>query len=940
MSNTASAATAWQQLLPNSNSNKATIPQANALTRHAILAALLHTRFHPDTLTHRKTVYPPALLQAVASQVPVLVLEQQGLDVALQEKGPGKKKNTNNKTSNNKNNNKNNITLVHCSIAAVTCLSNYVAFAPEQNSNFNTNCSSSDDEQQTTANWFFLFVRRLHDCWEAIASMENARDADPPHQPQQQQQQQLVWLELTEQCLWAMVHLLEQNPTTCELLLLPPDETSSSTLPSSQSTTKSSTLSVWQHTLTQWLKFSATQCATTTTHPRMGTSAKEVDTDDRRLWHSIRTLTVRCLHTAWDDNPDLVLPMIRQQQPYNGQGGGGAMETLECLRDSLLVSLPNASHDSDNESNPSASSLRVAQLHAVGAWMSVWLVVQDDKRRENRNGDESGDTATTTSNALCSILDSQVCACLQRLRQVLVDDNVPAAAAAAAVRTYETTSTDASSAAPTVSTTASSTTTTTVTWQVWSERLRLAELENDAEQADDAMEQTVLLDQHAKQEPARHIARRLHPRPNHKTNDSSTDAAASATPLSLEEIPSNKDDESNDILAGDLGTTKTSRSVKHVKDACAQWETAQVEWHDTIRPLQLALELLVNWTSSEPSDDDIHEMDDDSDDDVVMNDVSTSALSSELTEKMLESRLPDTAYQVFVLLSDWWNHRSRSCSVSSDGVFPAHELVQASVSDCLSKSAAAIGHCLANISTWQISSKTSSMEEDVMGVKWSAFMNHISAANNSMNFDEGDNVNDNVDTGTDEHAISVLESVTSTMVFALRCRKSILDQVEADDVSHLILCLRWTSRSNPLVARNIIAMLGILAGPDTEICTSAIRNTISEALIGASTPHEAAKAASRIPASNESSQQHPSAMLLSEALNVLMDIYGDDDDDTDTSFDALGVLFHFQRSVPLLKQRIAVEQLTKNSSEDDLESWKECSMNAARFIQYKKGFAS
>ena len=85
-------------------------------------------------------------------------------------------------------------------------------------------------------------------------------------------------------------------------------------------------------------------------------------------------------------------------------------------------------------------------------------------------------------------------------------------------------------------------------------------------------------------------------------------------------------------------------------------------------------------------------------------------------------------------------------------------------------------------------------------------------------------------------------------------------------------------------------------------------------------------------------QQHPSAMVLAEVLNVLMDIYSDDDCHPEV-FAQLNVIRHFQQSLPLLKQRIAVEELTKNSAPDLLEAWKETAMNAGRFVQYKKGHA-
>jgi hypothetical protein len=55
-------------------------------------------------------------------------------------------------------------------------------------------------------------------------------------------------------------------------------------------------------------------------------------------------------------------------------------------------------------------------------------------------------------------------------------------------------------------------------------------------------------------------------------------------------------------------------------------------------------------------------------------------------------------------------------------------------------------------------------------------------------------------------------------------------------------------------------------------------------------------------------QLYPSALVLAEVVNVLMDIYGKDDRHP-AVFYGLNLLGHFQRSFPLLNQKIAVEQL-------------------------------
>ena len=87
----------------------------------------------------------------------------------------------------------------------------------------------------------------------------------------------------------------------------------------------------------------------------------------------------------------------------------------------------------------------------------------------------------------------------------------------------------------------------------------------------------------------------------------------------------------------------------------------------------------------------------------------------------------------------------------------------------------------------------------------------------------------------------------------------------------------------------------------------------------------------------QASSASDNVMVLSEVLSVLMDIYSDDDCHPQV-FDSLNVLNHFQQSLPLLKQRITVEQ--RDASIEDVEQWKETAMNSARFIQYKTGHES
>jgi hypothetical protein len=89
-----------------------------------------------------------------------------------------------------------------------------------------------------------------------------------------------------------------------------------------------------------------------------------------------------------------------------------------------------------------------------------------------------------------------------------------------------------------------------------------------------------------------------------------------------------------------------------------------------------------------------------------------------------------------------------------------------------------------------------------------------------------------------------------------------------------------------------------------------------------------------------------SLMNACEVLNVLMDIYGNDEDDGCchvSVFESMQVLSHFQRRIPTLKSELKqLEKKWKGQGDDSgdragLEHWKETLLNASRFVQYKKG---
>ena len=85
------------------------------------------------------------------------------------------------------------------------------------------------------------------------------------------------------------------------------------------------------------------------------------------------------------------------------------------------------------------------------------------------------------------------------------------------------------------------------------------------------------------------------------------------------------------------------------------------------------------------------------------------------------------------------------------------------------------------------------------------------------------------------------------------------------------------------------------------------------------------------------SQANATVPIQNEILNVLMDIYGDDDDDKRNDlFDSLGLIGIFQKVIPLFKSNINKLKRGSQFSDSELLQWKETALNGRRFIDYKR----
>jgi len=145
------------------------------------------------------------------------------------------------------------------------------------------------------------------------------------------------------------------------------------------------------------------------------------------------------------------------------------------------------------------------------------------------------------------------------------------------------------------------------------------------------------------------------------------------------------------------------------------------------------------------------------------------------------------------------------------------------------------------------------------------------------------------------------------MVVSLRSRSEVRKQVQPSDLEFLI---RAGSKSKS-IQREAIEMLGILLSQEDH--PEDVNRNVVSALI------------------NSGSKK---ARVLSEVLNALMDIYGDDDCHP-VVFEGLNVLSFFQRSVPVLKTSIQCDR--DEATQEEVSQWRETALNASRFIQYKKG---
>jgi len=312
-------------------------------------------------------------------------------------------------------------------------------------------------------------------------------------------------------------------------------------------------------------------------------------------------------------------------------------------------------------------------------------------------------------------------------------------------------------------------------------------------------------------------------------------------------------------------------------------EQARDAWNQFLLPLHLSLELLANLTSAIIEEEEDQEM--------VMDEdwgAEQEAQWMQEQQQMQQNGNKQSAEEEVLqklLLDSPLPQQLKQLSlqvyqIPSNLVFP--EQSRCDLEDLQSKTMACLGNCWENISQWP-----------AQAVSWSELQQAAVTA-----------------TGLGK------EGLVSAMVIALRTYPTVRKEWQPDHVSFWLNELGNTS-NNDTVRRDICTMLGILCSQEPH--PAEVNQKICAALLAAS---EAATNSVVVPC---------------EILNVLMDMYGNDEDEAcchTSVFESLHVLSHFQRSIPTLKQKLK-HQPTVDKVE--VEQWKETLLNGSRFVQYKKG---
>ena len=379
-----------------------------------------------------------------------------------------------------------------------------------------------------------------------------------------------------------------------------------------------------------------------------------------------------------------------------------------------------------------------------------------------------------------------------------------------------------------------------------------------------------------------------------------------------------------DARSTDQDNAMTEKEHKKEEDSSlddteANYEKAVTAWKKACLPLKLSVEIIANLCSARTNNDneefdgmvdDEMGWDSDQEDELINSPEQNSKHGQtdiELFEKIISSGIPDQVLSTFgcILLSLMNTNKDSIPNIAIEDIF-----------EVLTKCSMCLGNSICNIGSW----KTSDTE---ISVVWKDFFQCLTAATNGE-----------VSLANMILPCQAISPLLSTMTAFLRFRPSLGKCVEVQDLELILsyVCLEppiETKQSTNQrdkdemeaildIQKDSISLLGILCSePHPDEINQRICFTFLTVL----------------------SRSHSlTTSLMSELLNVLMDMYGADEGDQNNHeaiFRRNNVLDAFEKSIPLLKRKI--RESTNTATPMEMAFWRETTLNASRFVKYKKG---
>jgi hypothetical protein len=792
-------------------------------SRHATLAALLHTSFHASALSsgrHEKRNHGDLtrpILQAIRDQI--VACDPLPREATVKQISSYKEQ-------------------LRCSIVATECLGNYV-------------CYVNDDEESHEGAWFagwiLIFMQRIQDfidcfSYESTGGLESTNARRPIYD---------MHVELAEKSVIAMVHLLERNPLAMDRLRVV------------QQPYRSNVLDI--HGILAFLLQHSNSILT---------SMDATILTRRHIYQSIQLHAARCLHSIWDDNFDFIASFLVPSL-WQKPGICDSATTLEIL-DTIILSTWNTLTDPRSlilQKDSVLAATLVTGLHACGACMAAWL------------------TLRARTEEIPPLFDGCIPMCVQLVGRIIVNGSPDESFLWVRMKGLE---------GP----------------------LHTAHLEYYNEQLDTQLEENVLQHQHKKMESARSIARRLK---QMKTSASSKALEINETGSKVATSYSNQ----SNAKANNHACPSAEQKMDHT----GHWETIQMEWYDAVRPIELAVELIANWASPtcsgaiNTSPTRMNDVDMGMEEDDAMmyahTEVVKPSLPHELVAKLKDFQVSTAIRELFTFLTDWYKQL-----IDSTVIPVASIIILDSLGDLIFKTIAAIESC----HTLDAVPESVNSAGELTCSTWNLLMSFLFDVRTVTDFAFLD-LNLRLQSASTGAMVSLLRRMSQQPPnFALKEEDLAWVRKVFNDLLLMLDSKVTDILENPVFVRDVVCMMGIVVCSFPTSFSSADIFTFSEMLIGLTAPV--------VDQFLQKTKPRISVTVVSEILNVFMDVFSEDDFCTNV-FDQMNVLLYFEQMIPVLKREMQWNRLHRPtddnvSLEEMIEHCQETVVNATSFVKYKK----